>query len=45
MLTYIKSHVYFVELEVRDMEVLFLVSVGTAILWLAFGNKKDWSGM
>jgi hypothetical protein len=30
---------------VRDMEVLFLVSVGTAILWLAFGNKKHWSGM
>jgi len=27
------------------MEVLFLVSVGTAILWLAFGNKKHWSGM
>jgi len=27
------------------MEILFLVSVGTAVLWLAFGNKKDWTGI
>jgi len=31
--------------EVRDMELLFIVSVTAALLWLAFGNKKDWTGM
>jgi hypothetical protein len=29
----------------EHMEILFVVSVTTAVLWLAFGNKKDWSGM
>jgi hypothetical protein len=28
-----------------QMEILLVVSVTTAVLWLAFGNKKDWSGM
>jgi hypothetical protein len=31
--------------EVREMELLFIVSVTAALLWLAFGNKKDWTGM
>jgi hypothetical protein len=28
-----------------NMEILFFVSVATAVLWLAFGDKKDWTGM
>ena len=27
------------------MEILFLIAVSSAVLWLAFGNKKDWSGI
>jgi hypothetical protein len=31
--------------EVRAMEVLFAVSITVALLWVAFGDKKDWAGM
>lgn len=27
------------------MEILFAISIATALLWLAFGDKKDWTGM
>jgi len=30
--------------EVREMEILFVLSLTSAVLWLAFGNKKDWTG-
>jgi hypothetical protein len=31
--------------EVRDMEILFIVSLSIGLLWIAFGDKKDWAGM
>jgi hypothetical protein len=27
------------------MEILFALSVAAALLWLAFGDKKDWKGL
>jgi len=31
--------------EVRRMLTLFIVSIVVALLWLAFGDKKDWAGL
>jgi len=28
-----------------NMEILFFISIGVAVLWLAFGDKRDWKGI
>lgn len=44
LLTGSLSVMYTSHLEVREMEILFAISVTSAVLWLAFGKKKDWTG-
>jgi hypothetical protein len=31
--------------EVKGMAYLFAFSVTVAVLWLVFGDKKDWAGL
>ncbi len=31
--------------EVRGMAILFLISLTAVLLWIAFGDKRDWAGM